>query len=697
VIAGVMAAGAASGQEQQPPWLLEGGATVGGIFNNESGRDQSKIEEYQDLNSGVLSNIWLRGRNDKYWVDGYGENFGRDDMYISLRGGAYDKFKYRVYTNWIPHNFLFNGLTPYQGSGTTLLTPISPFPLPDPSTWNNIGIGYERKDTGGHFEWQFNSPWYARIDGQQLKLDGTKIGSAALGTSPGNGFTDLAFPVSYTTNTAAAEVGYTTRSMQFSANYMYSKFTNDNDSLQWTNPFFGNNLDHTYLALDNRYQRFALNGVVRDLPMTSTLAARYTWSRTTNDQPVPMLALTSSGYGPTLPNVDTFNGELTNQTFSLSLTSAPVKNLDTKLYYNWYKLDNESTPIVFAAASAVSCDGPCTNQLYSYTKNNAGIEAVYRFNRANRLSGGYDYLDVNQTRVDYDDVRYNRLWIEYKNTSLENVTGRIKYQYVERRSNFLLGNAGTGPNDPVYINRFIARFDNSDANQNQVKAVIDWSPLPLLDTSFEAIYRNNDYTGTVLGRTKDNRYELFATISYGPPTLRFTFIGDYEWVKYDSYHRNIGDSALPEAFNPFAAPNSQNYNWAATNKDDNWLLGVAVDWVATEKLTMKGSVYYFRSDGTSDIASQNNFGNPQPISAYDDWKQTSLNLKAVYAFDKNWSFTGGYAYNRYRYSDIAYNGYQYTIPYPGVTTSTSQSYLNGYRAFVNSDANIFYILATYKF
>ncbi len=51
-----------------------------------------------------------------------------------------------------------------------------------------------------------------------------------------------------------------------------------------------------------------------------------------------------------------------------------------------------------------------------------------------------------------------------------------------------------------------------------------------------------------------------------------------------------------------------------------------------------------------------------------------------------------------RYScTYAYEYECYTVPYPGVTTSTTQSYLNGYRAFVNTDANIFYILATYKF
>jgi hypothetical protein len=114
----------------------------------------------------------------------------------------------------------------------------------------------------------------------------------------------------------------------------------------------------------------------------------------------------------------------------------------------------------------------------------------------------------------------------------------------------------------------------------------------------------------------------------------------------------------------------------------------------TDKLTIKGSVLYFESDGQSDVFSQNNFGNPLPITAYDDTKRTSLNLKAIYAYDKNWSFTGGYAFERWRYNDAAHDGYQYTIPSPGVTTNVSQSYLNGYLAFTNYNANIFYLLAT---
>jgi hypothetical protein len=59
--------------------------------------------------------------------------------------------------------------------------------------------------------------------------------------------------------------------------------------------------------------------------------------------------------------------------------------------------------------------------------------------------------------------------------------------------------------------------------------------------------------------------------------------------------------------------------------------------------------------------------------------------------------TAGYSYEKYNYSDARYNGYQYTIPFPGVTNNVSQSYLNGYNAFTPYKANIYYLIGTYHF
>ncbi len=273
---------AAPALAQSDPFVSTGSVTAGGIYSQSNDtKDPSKFQEYQDLDSGMLSNFGFTGRNSQSWIDAYGENFGRDDTYFSVRGGMYDVFKARAYTNWMPHNFLFNGITPFAGSGTSNQT--ATFQKPNLGTWTNVDIGYERKDTGGYFEWQQQSPFYFRVDGNQVKFDGSKVGGSSNTTSPGGGYVDLSLPVEYTTNNVAFEAGYTTRTMTFTASFLNSNFSNDNAYVNWNNPSFASQVDRTYLAPDNQYQRLALNGVVRALPWNSTLAARYTWDKTTSD------------------------------------------------------------------------------------------------------------------------------------------------------------------------------------------------------------------------------------------------------------------------------------------------------------------------------------------------------------------------------------------------------------------------------
>jgi hypothetical protein len=233
VIASLFAAGPALAQTANDPMRVEGSATLGGIYNRQSVQDATKLEEYRDLGNGVLSSVFIRGRNSTNWFDGYGENFGRDDQYMFLRGGIYDVFKAGAYLNDIPHNFALGARTPYSGTGTSTL--IANFPNINPDTWNTFDLGYKRRDAGGYFEWQKTSPWYFRVDGNEVKFSGTKVGSGANGTSPGNGFVDLAFPTQYKTANFGVEGGYQTGKATLSLRWDYSRFDNSNETLNWTN------------------------------------------------------------------------------------------------------------------------------------------------------------------------------------------------------------------------------------------------------------------------------------------------------------------------------------------------------------------------------------------------------------------------------------------------------------------------------
>ncbi len=188
LIASLFVAAPAFAQSDDDPMRVQGTGTLGGIYNNTNARDTAKLDEYQDLGNGALSNVGVQGRNSNTWFQGYGENFGRTDQYMFLRGGMYDVFKAGAYLNDIPHTFSSNAWTPFTGSGGNVLTatfPLAALPANPPTAWNNFRLGYDRRDAGGYAEWQKNSPWYFRADGNQVTFSGTKVGSARQRDEPG--------------------------------------------------------------------------------------------------------------------------------------------------------------------------------------------------------------------------------------------------------------------------------------------------------------------------------------------------------------------------------------------------------------------------------------------------------------------------------------------------------------------------------
>jgi hypothetical protein len=674
---------------------VTGSVSAGGIYVDDNDvRDGSKMNEYQDLSSGGLVGFDVKGRSSRYWFDAFGENLARDDQYIAIRGGSYDVFKYKLWTDSLKHNFLWDGITPYAGAGSAVQT--ATFPRLDPLTWNQIDVGYRRRDDGGYFELQSVTPWYARVDANQITWKGSKPGSASQGTSPGNGFVDLAFPVDYNTRNLVIEGGYNTRAMRFDLSYMLSKFENSTESISWTNGYLGAT-DKTHLAADNRYTRVMGNATFRDLPGHTTLAARFTTDELKDSVGLDSSVLTGTGgvSTPTAPSAGSFDGKVKNTTFTLTAASVLTKGLDTKVYYNYRKRDEESPEVTFTSPYF----GTHVAEPFSYEKNNWGFDAYFRLDRGNRFGLGYDYLDTKREgRDDFDRTKDKRLFLEYKNSMLDDFSGRLKYTRLERDSNFLLANSGTGTTDPNYENRYVTAFDLSNVDQDQLKLTLDWTPAANFDVGFEGIAKKNKYKENVLGRLKDERSEIYVSASYGEPGgPRFTVFGDAERVKYDSTHRIIGAGSTSGAYEPSAPPNASNYNWSGTITDKNWAAGIAFDWPATEKLSIKASAIFYKTDGYVDLALQEGVPTsvvrPVPIAAWDDSKRTSFNVKGVYAINKAWSFTGGYAFEKYEYSDSQYDGYRNTVP----ASSKQDSYLSGVYANPQYKANIVYGLVTYRF
>lgn len=665
--------------------------SIGVQHVQDNARDSSKLNEYRDLDSSSgLLGFEVRGRGDQYYLNAYGENIGRDDMFLDFKGGQYGLFKYRLYDSEMRHNFGSGpgAISPFTGIGSTNLG--GTLPNINPATWNTFDHSYKRRDLGGMVEWQTQSPWYVRADAKEVTRKGINVFAGAAGTNPGQGAVDLPSPIDYTTRDAWLEAGYTTKRGHFAINVMNSRFTNGNRQLNWfnANAGVGPGIDTTNLPPDNDMWRLSANGNLRRLPGHSTLAGRFTYTKLGSDAVIPAANL----WGNT-GAAGVFNGKIEKKTASVSLNSNPIDKLDTKLYVNWVDDKNKSTRITFVptgslAGCTLGASTTCSPELFAYKKNNLGFEAGYRLNRENRFRGGYDYVDIKRERIDFTANKDNTIFAEWKNSSFENLTGRIKYQYLSRRSDYRQPSAAAIAANA--LEPFVRRFDLANRDQNLIKLVLDATPAPMVDLGFEAIYKKNDYKDTLIGRTDDDRQEYYASVAFGDPKkVRVLLFGDVEFMEYSSFHR-VGFPATVPSTPP--APGS--YNWTMKNKDKAWQIGIGADFVPMNRLTVKTSLIYAETNGTADFTVQQG-GVPAvrtPIGNFDNTRRTSLNIKGIYQHDKHWEFTGGYSYERYTYNDIGYNDTQYVIGAGGTAT-----YFTGQYSFQPYTANILYLVGKYTF
>jgi MtrB/PioB family decaheme-associated outer membrane protein len=699
--------------------------------------DKAKLNEYRDISNGVIENIDLQGSSSRNYVRFFGENFNLRDEYLNLRGGSYGVYKYQLYEDKIPHNLSWGALTPLSGTGGTLLTlpgavpgnPAYP-PAQNPSTWNQFDYKLQRNTYGGNVEFTDNSPWHSRLDFTETTMKGVRPQGGRLGTGSGNGMIEFGAPVDYKTRSYSLESGYSTKEASFSINVLNSKFNNENDRMQWTNFYMLNNLDTSLLPPDNDLTRLSLNGTLRQLPQNSTLAARLTWSKLTNSFGVTSGGLmpTSSASPPTAvgtlvttPSFNNFNGEHVTTAGSLSLTSALGGGVDTKIYYNYYYTKNKSTLIEYAlgglgtdAANCPSpsfatsstanrfCIGPFPNSLFFYKKQDYGVDAGWRIDRGNKVSGGVNLLEVDREREDADKTREHKVWLEYKNSMLEDLSGRIKYQFLERRSDFNparpVGQSPFADATPAQVPFYFRAYDVSSANQNQVKLVLDWVPMPLLDTGFEVAWKKTDYKDLSYGRSDDLRREYNVTVSYGnPKEFRITALVNYELVSFDqAYHQGTGPF-------PGGTQTATDFDWGTRNTQKNRLFGLIADWPVMERLALKGSYTWTKTGGGVDFTSGNTAGaggfNGGPLVNYvtDNTQKQTFNLKGDYKLDKHWTATAGYVHEKYDYADDQMRSYQGFYPYYQNLGGTNNSWFSGAFANPSYRLDVYYLTATYKF
>src|SRR5512145_1552220 len=350
LVAGLFASPALAQQAE-----FTGSLSITGYVNDVDSRNPYLFEKYRDLSDGITggTDLWRHDEGGRMRL--YSENLGRDDQFIEFSGQRYGVLKYSLYNDKVVHNLTFGAITPYIGVGTNNLTypgAAGATPSTNIATWG--GFDYEKKhdNYGGTLEVKpWATPWYLRATANQKKTEGLLPTGNAM-TSPGGPFVELPMPVHWTTTDVSAEAGYSTKASHYSLLFSWSRFEDDNQYYFWRNPAItGSNtvLERSTIAPSNELWRVVGNAVWKQLPLASTLALRGTYGVGTSEVPIQTsFPLTPTGAPRAAnPNATTFDGEVTYKTLSASLNSHLARSLDSRIYFNWNKRENESTVVVF--------------------------------------------------------------------------------------------------------------------------------------------------------------------------------------------------------------------------------------------------------------------------------------------------------------------------------------------------------------
>ncbi len=645
---------------------IEGEVELTGVWIDVHGQEggKAKFTEYRDLreDGAVFGRARLNLDTDKYFLNFNAGDFAYDTQYYKIDGGMWGKFKFDLFYDEIPHNITFDARTPFIGAGHDLLTgtPNSNFPA-----WNTFDYSILRHQYGTGFKVDVIRPFFLDLSFERENRDGIKPTGAAE-TTPGGRAFELPEPVDYVTNNLKVSAGYAQKPLFLSLNYIHSDFNNSNASLTLPSNFSAPNAFS--LPPDNTYDKGAFKGAV-NLPFNSRFSTNMGFSRGTSDTSI--VSLISSGY----------TGKVDNVNYDFALTSNPMRFLDAKVYYKYYKRFNKS-------------DDPTgvVNIFLNYNVATYGGELGLRLPEHFYLSGGYKYVKTERNREGVTDPAEilpfnmdNIFFANLKWSGVDFLEARVGYEKLDRDARYRTVESAVNP----------ARiFAYAAQNRDTVKAILDIFPLENLNFGLEYRYRNTDYSDTIFGLRGDRRNEFEASADYSIGKIAKVYAyGDLEWIKFNQLQFE-GTTLLP---------------WQANQWDKSWGYGIGAEvYVIPKKLTLIFQHDYLKSNGSVDFTLNNGLfiaatglgpgaganNDNIDIGRWDDYTLYSFSIKAVYNFTKSVAAMIGYAYQRFWFSDAQLNNYLFA---PAGPPNTNAAFLTGAYKDQTYRANLVFGGLTYKF
>ena len=453
---------------------FSGGIFLGGNALNLD-HQSAKFNEYNAIAPGMVGGGNVSYDTGKYHFDADAAYLGEDDMYLKLKGGKWGSFKYSLFYTEFPHNYSFEDRTIYTNPGSQNLTlpGTAPATPQNSALWPSTSFDYGilRKDVGGSLDVTAISPFFFNVTSNRLQREGDMPWSGHDFYSFGK-TVELPLPVDDHTTNANVLLGWKNKQFYAALGGGFSEYGNQAEFTRFQDPFT-TGATQAYGTIagppDNRSWNLNFTGTAK-LPLSSVFALNAGYQNNTYQTTLLNTIETGTAASPTVPTLrlsqPTFNGDVDYLNLGANLTSIPMKDLTTKLYFKYLDRRDNSDFVTFTNPSTPA-SASVTNTLFSYNKTSVGAEATYRFLKNlkgilgydftdTRREGGVDFLTSPSTALGIDNVPCtadNTFSAQIVYNPFDWLGPRLKYQKLFRSTDTELqpGTANVLPNN---VNRF---------------------------------------------------------------------------------------------------------------------------------------------------------------------------------------------------------------------------------------------------
>jgi len=616
---------------------LSGTLDVGaGLVSDKS----SKFGEYNGLNKkgGFFIGdgaVRSRGEDGAYW-NLNASNLGLDSRSLDAEGGQQGKYKLLLKYDELPHFISDSAQTPFVGNGGASLTLPAGFPaattatMPLAGTLQQVDLATQRNRLGVGASWIPLRDWEYAVNFRHETKEGTKRTAGAFFVNSAQ----LVEPVDYVTDQVDASASYTVGKWQAKLAYYGSSFRNNNDSLNWQNPFTflpgfpGAGAGQLALPPDNQFHQVLASAGYQFSDRTRASADIAFGRMTQNDNFLPF-ATAVAGPGGSL------NGRAATLDVGLKLSSAVTDRLRLNAAYTHNDRDNQTPQSLYQVVSTDMFPGtPRTNLPYSFKQDKLKLSADYKASASTKASVGVDHDAHKRTFQEVDTTREDTAWGKISSRALDKLDLTFKLAHGERRNSGYQVIAGiTPPENPL-----LRKYNMANRTRETAGLRVDIAAAENVSLGLGVDWSKDAYTDSTIGLNSGTDFNLNGDVSVVlAPQTSLHFLSNHEEIE----SKQFGSQAFSTA------------DWSGQNKDRIDLVGLGVKHTVIEnKLDVGADYAYTRSKG--EIIVSNGLSGPSFPNL--STSLNSLKLYATYRLKDNVSLQAGYWYERYDSKDWMLDG-----------------------------------------